>query len=41
MVKELWVEKYRPRTIQEYVFKDVQQRKQVEQGIEEKSIPHL
>jgi replication factor C small subunit len=41
MVKELWVEKYRPRTIQEYVFKDMQQRKQVEQWIEEKSIPHL
>lgn len=37
----LWVEKYRPKTLSEYVFKDAKQRKQVEQWIREGSIPHL
>jgi replication factor C small subunit len=41
MVKQLWVEKYRPKTINEYVFKDPNQRKQVEGWINDKSIPHL
>ena len=40
-MKELWVEKYRPKTIDEYVFRDEQQRKQVQQWIKEKTIPHL
>ena len=40
-MKELWVEKYRPKTIEEYVFRDEQQRKQVQQWIKEKTIPHL
>lgn len=40
-MKELWVEKYRPKTINEYVFRDDIQRKQIESWIKEKSIPHL
>lgn len=39
--KELWVEKYRPKTIDGYVFKDPKQRKQIETWITDKSIPHL
>ena len=37
----LWVEKYRPKTIDDYVFKDAAQREQVESWIKAKSIPHL
>lgn len=37
----LWVEKYRPKTISEYVFKDNSQRKIVEGWVAEGSIPHL
>lgn len=37
----LWVEKYRPKTIDGYVFRDDAQRKMVENWIKEKSIPHL
>jgi len=40
-VKDLWVEKYRPKTLSEYVFRDDHQRKQVEQWVKEKTIPHL
>jgi len=40
-MKELWVEKYRPKTIDGYVFRDAHQRKQVETWIKDKSIPHL
>jgi len=40
-MKELWVEKYRPKTIDGYVFRDDHQRKQVETWIKDKSIPHL
>jgi replication factor C small subunit len=40
-MKELWVEKYRPKTVGEYVFKDEAQRRQVTSWIKEKSIPHL
>jgi replication factor C small subunit len=40
-MKELWVEKYRPRSIDGYVFRDAHQRKQVETWIKDKSIPHL
>lgn len=40
-MKELWVEKYRPTTIDEYVFKDSHQKQQVERWINDKSIPHL
>jgi len=41
VAKELWVEKYRPKTIEEYVFRDVAQKRQVETWIKERSIPHL
>lgn len=40
-MKELWVEKYRPKTLKDYVFRDDAQRKQVNTWIKEKSIPHL
>ena len=40
-MKELWVEKYRPKTIKDYVFKDEHQRKQIESWVNEQSIPHL
>jgi replication factor C small subunit len=40
-MKELWVEKYRPKDIEGYVFRDGHQRKQVETWIKDQSIPHL
>ena len=40
-MRELWVEKYRPKTIDGYVFRDEAQRKQVESWIKEGTIPHL
>ena len=40
-MKDLWVEKYRPKSIDGYVFRDNHQRKQVETWIKDKSIPHL
>lgn len=40
-MKELWTEKYRPGTIDGYVFRDDSQKKQVQSWIEEKTIPHL
>jgi DNA polymerase III delta prime subunit len=40
-MKELWVEKYRPATIDGYVFRDAHQKEQVQQWIKQKSIPHL
>lgn len=39
--KQLWVEAYRPNTVDGYVFRDAAQRGQVMQWIKEKSIPHL
>lgn len=41
MNKLLWTEKYRPKTIDGYVFRDDQQRKQILTWIKEKSIPHI
>lgn len=41
MIKQLWVEAYRPKTLDGYVFRDQHQRKQLENWINEKSIPHL
>jgi len=38
---ELWVEKYRPKTIDGYVWRDEAQRKQVMTWIKDKSVPHL
>jgi DNA polymerase III delta prime subunit len=40
-MKALWVEKYRPNTVDGYVFVDDQQRDQVQQWIRDGSIPHL
>ncbi len=40
-MKELWVEKYRPKTVDGYVFRDAAQRRQVETWIKDKSFPHL
>ena len=40
-MKELWVEKYRPKSLDGYVFRDDHQRKQAQTWIKEKSIPHL
>jgi DNA polymerase III delta prime subunit len=40
-MKELWIEKYRPKTIDGYVFVDDNQRQQVESWIRDGSIPNL
>ncbi len=40
-MKELWTEKYRPSTLDGYVFTDPNTREQVEYMVKEKSIPHL
>jgi replication factor C small subunit len=40
-MKQLWVEQYRPRDIEGYVFRDEAQRDQVKQWIKAGSIPHL
>jgi len=37
----LWVEKYRPNTIDSYVFRDQQQKNQIDGWIKQQSIPHL
>ena len=41
MISTLWVEKFRPKSIAEYVFVDEQQKKQVEGWVQTQSIPHL
>jgi DNA polymerase III delta prime subunit len=40
-MKELWVQKYRPKKVEDYVFRDASQKRQVESWIKEGSIPHL
>lgn len=40
-MKQLWVEKYRPKTVGEYVFRDDSHRKQIQTWINDGSIPHL
>lgn len=40
-MKELWTEKYRPKTIGEYVFTDDRQKLQVANWIADKAIPHV
>ena len=40
-MKDLWVEKYRPKTVDGYVFRDEAQRTQVKTWIKDKTIPHL
>jgi replication factor C small subunit len=40
-MKELWTEKYRPRTLTDYVFRDDAQRQQVQGWVSSGAIPHL
>ena len=40
-MKELWVEKYRPKEIKDYVFRDENQKAMVQSWIKEGNIPHL
>ncbi len=40
-MKELWTEKYRPKTLSDYVFTDDRQREQIESWVREGSIPHI
>ena len=40
-MKELWVEKYRPTSLAEYVFRDDVQKQQVEAWVKSGAIPHL
>lgn len=40
-MKELWTEKYRPKTVEGYVFRDDGHRKQINTWIKEGTIPHL
>ena len=40
-MKKLWTEAYRPRTIDDYVFRDAAQRQQVQSWIDAGAIPHL
>ena len=40
-MKELWVEKYRPTKVADYVFRDNAQKKQVQSWLDSKAIPHL
>jgi len=41
MKNQLWVEKYRPNTVSDYVFVDENQKQQVESWIKDESLPHL
>lgn len=40
-MRDLWIEKFRPKTLDGYVFRDEHQRAQIERWVKEKSIPHL
>jgi len=41
MATDLWVEKYRPDSVKDYVFRDNTQRAQVQNWIDDGGIPHL
>ena len=38
-MKQLWTEKYRPNTVDDYVFRDEEQKQQVVNWINSKTIP--
>mgnify|MGYP001825307590 CR=1 FL=1 len=38
---QLWVEKYRPQTLSEYIFHDESHRESIERMLRDKTIPHL
>jgi replication factor C small subunit len=40
-MKALWTEKYRPKTIDEYVFRDDKQKHQIKSWIKDEALPHL
>ena len=40
-MKELWTEKYRPKSINDYVFKDEKQKKQIAKWIAGGALPHM
>ena len=40
-MNDMWIEKWRPNTVDGYVFKDQNQKKQILSWIKEKTIPHL
>ena len=40
-MKDIWVEKYRPKVLKEYVVRDDAQRQQIQSWINDKAIPHL
>ena len=40
-MKDLWVEKYRPKTVDGYVFRDEAQKEQILGWVKDQSIPHL
>lgn len=40
-MKELWTEKYRPRHLTDYVFRDAEQKEQVQSWVRDGAIPHL
>ena len=40
-MKDLWTEKYRPKKTSDYVFRDDNQKSQVESWLKSDAIPHL
>ena len=40
-IKELWTEKYRPKNIDDYVFRDEKLKKQVKSWLKDGAIPHI
>lgn len=40
-IKELWTEKYRPKKIEDYVFRDEKHKNQVKAWLEDGTIPHI
>ena len=41
MIQNLWVEKWRPNTLEGYVFKNADHKQQIQYWIEQGSIPNL